>query len=237
MNLEGWHALFIPMAKILIIEDDLEICRTIEDWLTGQLHTVETAHTGGDGLDRAGFYDFDLIILDLNLPDMDGINILKELRAKGLKIPILILSGRKEIEDKELGLDVGADDYLIKPFHVKELSARLRALLRRLPQSGENVLHAGAVSLDPKNCKVTSNGQEVTLAPREFALLEFLMRHPRQLFSADALLNRVWPSDSETAPDAIRVYMTKLRNKIDVEGRPSIIRTVKGVGYELDPGS
>ncbi len=222
------------VAKILIVEDDESLSRMVSEWLVGEHHHVECSFDGADALEKLQYYEFDMIILDLNLPTMGGIKILKEFRASGKLTPVLILTGQDKIEDKELGLDTGADDYLTKPFHMKELSARVRAVLRRPSSYAGDKLTAGGLELTPGTHSVKVNGNEISLLPKEFALLEFLMRHPDQVFSADALLNRVWASASDSSIDALTTCVKRLRKKIDVDGSPSFIKTVHGVGYKLN---
>ena len=222
------------MAKVLVIEDDTSLSRMIKDWLTIEHHNIETVADGKQGLEKLQYYQYDLVIMDWQLPGMEGVDILKEFRRTGGITPVLMLTGKNTVIDKEAGLDSGADDYLTKPFHMKELSARIRALLRRPQVMVGNVLTAGKFSLDPTNHQVTRDGVEVKLLPKEFALLEFLMRHPNQVFSADALLNRVWASESDATIDALTSCIKRLRKKIDAEGETSPIRTVHGVGYKLE---
>jgi len=208
----------------------------IRDWLATEHHHVESSTDGKDALEKLEFYEFDLVILDLKLPGIEGIDILREFRARGGRTPVLILTGKDKLEDKEAGLDTGADDYLTKPFHMKELSARLRALLRRPDTYVGDLLKIGALEVNTATHQVKRDGKEIALLPKEFALLEFFMRHPNQVFSSDALLNRVWASSSDATIDALTTTIKRLRKKIDVEGQKSIIRTVHGVGYKLDAG-
>jgi len=223
------------MAKILVIEDDAELSEVIQDWLTEERHVVDAVDNGAEALDRLKFYSFDLLIVDWMLPgSVSGLDVCKEFRSKGGHTPILILTGKGEIADKEVGLDSGADDYLTKPFHPKELSARIRALLRRSKQALDNVLSARDLRLDTQSHKLSRNGEEIQLLPKEFALLEFLMRHPNQVFSPEALIERVWSTESEASPDTVRVHITKLRSKIDADGEASMIRTIHRVGYKLE---
>lgn len=223
------------MPKVIVIEDDAGLNRMIREWLVfSERHTVEYAENGSDGLDKLLCSDFDAIVLDWEMPGKSGIEVLREYRSSGGKAPVLMLTGKGGIVDKEAGFDAGADDYLTKPFHMKELSARLRALIRRAGGTVSNVLQLRDISLDPGAFKVTREGKEIQLLPREFALLEFLMRHPDQVFSADTLLNRVWSSDSEATVDAITTCIKRIRKKMDVEGQPSIIKTVHGVGYKME---
>lgn len=225
------------MAKILLVEDDLEVCEVVSDWLVGEHYTIDVVNSGTEAIERLRFDKYDVLIFDWQLPDLTGIEICKRFRSKGGTTPVLMLTGKSEITDKETGLDAGADDYLTKPFHPRELSARVRALLRRSGDLKQNTLICGEIELDPQGFRVTKNGQEVALLPKEFALLEFFLRHPNQVFSPEALLDRVWSAESEASPDTIRVHITKLRGKIDTEGQPSIIKTLHRQGYKLETPS
>jgi DNA-binding response OmpR family regulator len=169
------------------------------------------------------------------MPGMSGVEVCRQYRNSGGRALVLMLTGRDHVADKTQGLDAGADDYLTKPFHPDELSARLRALLRRAGSVGSTQLQAGDVVVHPASFKVLKNGKEIQLLPKEFALLEFLMRHQNEVFSSEALLERVWPSESEASPETVRVHITRLRSKIDEPGQPSMIKTVHRVGYKLEP--
>ena len=221
------------MAKILLVEDDLDLRQIVEDWLRHDHHLIETATKGDEAMELIGIYPYDLIILDWQLPVYDGIRILKKFRQDGGKTPVLMLTGQDLAEQIEHGLDSGADDYLTKPFHMKELSARVRALLRRPQSIVENVLKVADISLNPRTYAVTKGGADIRLLPKEFALLEFLMRHPNQVFSAEALLDRVWRSENDAAPETVRTCIKRLRRKIDGDGEESVIQTLHGVGYKL----
>lgn len=222
------------MAKILLVEDDRNLAGTVQEWLEFEHYLVEWVETGTDALDMMKSYKYDVIVLDLTIPKMDGIEVCKHYRAQGGQSPVLMLTGRGTVPDKEVGFDAGADDYLTKPFHLKELSARIRALLRRPNSLAGEVLEAGNIALDITAHKVTKAGEEIHLPRMEFALLEFLMRHRGQVFSAEALLDRVWTADSDKSPETIRTSVKKLRSKIDTKGEPSLIRNVHGVGYKLE---
>lgn len=221
------------MAKILLVEDDAGLCKMIKDWLGRDRYQVEVSSDGAEALEKLQFYQFDLVILDWQLPSMSGVEILKQYRQSGGLTPVLMLTGKGELTDKEEGFDAGADDYLTKPFHMKELSARIRALLRRPPTFVE-ALKVGSLSLDRGNCSVTKDGSEIRLLPKEFALMDFFMRHPNQIFSTEALLNRVWASESDATSEALTTTIKRLRKKLDADPKQSIIRTVHGVGYKLD---
>lgn len=222
------------MAKILLVEDDEGIANTIREWLGNDRHGVEWVNNGREGLNRLKFYEFELAILDWQLPDITGPEICREYRNNGGKAPVLILTSRKGSDDKVTGLDSGADDYLVKPVDLKELSARVRALLRRPSALTPSNLKSGPLELDPSTGKVMKRGMEVPLLPKEFALLHFLMRHPNQVFSPDRLISLVWPSTTEVSRDTIKVHIKRLRDKLDDSDRPSFIRSIHGMGYVLE---
>ena len=222
------------MAKILVVEDEQDLAIPIRDWLTREQHVVEIVDNGLDALDRLKVYKYDVVILDLMLPGVNGLEVCRRYRSEGGASSILMLTAKSSIEEKEVGLDAGADDYLTKPFHLKELSARVRALLRRHTQSTSREIRIGGLVLDVVSRTVHMDGTEIHFVPREFSLLEFLMRHPNQVFSAEALLDRVWASDTMASPDTIRTYIKILRKKLGCEGKDSFIKTVHGVGYKLE---
>ncbi len=222
------------MSKILLVEDELDLSNQIKDWLAREHYLVETQDNGEMASHQLRVSKYDLIILDWQLPGMSGLEICKKYRSLGGKSPVLMLTARSTVDDKEQGLDAGADDYLCKPFHLKELSARVRALIRRSSSESANILHLGEISLDPSARRVLKGANEIRLEPKEFALLEFLLRNRNVVFSADALLDRVWESDTSVSPDSIRTYIKALRKKLDASGRPSLITTVHGLGYRLE---
>jgi DNA-binding response OmpR family regulator len=222
------------MAKILVVEDEPDLSEPIKVFLTHEHHIVEVIDNGAEALDRLRFYKYDVIILDWMLPGMLGVDVCKQFRTSGGTTPILMLTARKQTHEKVEALDAGADDYLTKPFDVNEVGARVRALLRRPHGVTSNVLKVRNLVLETGTFKVTRDDKDIQLLPKEFALLEFLMRHPNQVFSAEAILDRVWASDSEASPETIRTYVKRLRQKIDTEGNQSIISTVHGVGYKLE---
>jgi DNA-binding response OmpR family regulator len=223
------------MAKILLVEDDRDLSATVEMWLESEHHNVSCAYDGEEGQHRIKHEQFDVIVLDWDLPKMPGIEICKHYRSNRGMTPIIMLTAKGAIADRETGLDSGADDYLTKPFSLKELSARIRALLRRPAAVVSNVLQVGAISLDPIKHRVMKNGVEVQLLPRDFALLEFFMRNVDQVFSTDALLQRVWDDDSEATSDALRTSIKRLRKKLDDgddEGS-SFVENLPRVGYRM----
>jgi DNA-binding response OmpR family regulator len=222
------------MAKILIVEDDQDLATMVIDWLKFEHYSVEHVNNGTDGLDHLRASEYDAVILDWELPGLTGIEICRTFRAEGGVTPVIMLTGKDAVSEKETGLDSGADDYLTKPFNMKELAARLRAVLRRPAGLLDNMLKVRDIELEPTKYLVKKGGVEITLLPREFSLLEFFMRHPNQVFSSDALIQRVWMSDSDATGDAIRTCLKRLRKKLDDsdEANP-IIQTVHGVGYRL----
>jgi len=223
------------MAKLLIVEDEKEAVDSIKDWLVGEKHTVDVIDNGPEALDRLKLYSYDVIILDLQLPGLDGLSVCREYRNRGGNTPVLILTGKELTpQAKGVGLDTGADDYMTKPFHPSELSARIRALLRRPAGTAATILKARDLVLDPKKRSLTKNREEIHLEPREFQLLHFFMRHPDQVFSSETLLDRVWASESDSSPDAVRVHIANLRRKIDTSGHRSFIRTIHRVGYSFE---
>jgi two-component system, OmpR family, manganese sensing response regulator len=224
------------MAKIFLVEDDAEICENVKDWLEScEHHIVEAVDNGRDGLNQLKFCNYDLIILDWDLPHISGLELCNEFRQHGGNTPILFLTGKRELLNKEAGFDAGADDYLTKPFHMRELGMRVKALLRRPPPVARTgTLECRHVRFDEASARVTSQGKEVRLNAKEYALLEFFLRHPGQLFTAEALLDRVWKSSSESTTEAITTVIKRLRQKLDVAGEPSIITTLHGMGYRLE---
>jgi DNA-binding response OmpR family regulator len=219
------------MAKILLVEDDYDLAFALTDRLKREHYSVEVVDEGDRALDLLKSFEYDAIILDWNLPNMSGLAILKELRGRGIRTPVLILTARTDVNDKAQGLDTGADDYLTKPFEPVELSARIRAMLRRGSNQPSNVITVGPFTLDPQRFTVLKDGKEIHLQPKEFALMELFMRNPGEVFSQEALLNRIWASDSETSPESVRVYIGNLRKKIDGDNQQSYIETVYKRGY------
>jgi two-component system, OmpR family, copper resistance phosphate regulon response regulator CusR len=223
------------MSKILLVEDESDLANQIRDWLIREHHMVEMADNGETAYHQLRVSKYDLVILDLQLPGMSGLEICKKYRASGGRSPVLMLTAHSLVDDREAGLDAGADDYLCKPFHLKELSARIRALIRRSSGTqAANTLRLRDIVLDPASRRVSKNSIEVKLEPKEFALLEFFMRNRNVVFSADALLDRVWESDTSVSPDSIRTYIKALRKKLDTGSEASIITTVHGLGYRLE---
>lgn len=219
------------MAKILLVEDNVSVVESIRDWMEVQDHTLDVALDGKNALEMSEAFGYELIILDWDLPLVAGIDVLRNLRSRSDATPVLMLTGKDSIDDKEKALDAGADDYLTKPFNPRELAARIRALLRRPQAVISNKIEQRGLSFDPASRKVKKEGREITLQPLELALLEFFLRHPNELFSSDQLLRRVWDSEADVSLDALYACITRLRRKVDAPGQPSCIRTVHGAGY------
>jgi DNA-binding response OmpR family regulator len=222
------------MAKILLIEDEEQLSQIVSEWLSDEKYLVETIADGMLALELLQKHEYDLIILDLMLPGMHGVEVCKSFRAGGGNTPILILTARSSLAAKESGLDAGADDYLTKPFQLRELSARIRALLRRAQTAPGMALQVGNLCLDRKTFQVFRDGQEIQLIPKEFALLEFFMRHQGEVLSTETLLDRIWGSDTSVVPETVRSTIRTLRHKIDIAGNPSIIKTIHGMGYKIE---
>jgi len=222
------------MAKLLIVEDNVPVAMSVQEWLEFEGHTSDIAVTGNEALEWLHGFEYDAMILDWDLPEVSGIEVLRQYRDKGGMSPVLMLTGKSAVEEKAMALDAGADDYLTKPFHPKELGARMRALLRRPTQILGKTLSVRNIALDTNTLKVTRDGQEVVLQRLECALLAFFLNHPQEVFSTDALLRRVWDSDSDVSIDAIYQCIKKIRKKLDTAGQPSILRTVHGIGYRLE---
>ncbi len=221
------------MAKILLAEDDKDLSEVITFALNNAGHMVQPVYDGRECLVHLRGSKFDLLILDWMMPWVSGLEVCKVFRSEGGKTPILMLTAKTKIEDRESGLDSGVDDYLTKPFDQRELSARVRALLRRPDTMVSNTLKANGISMNTVTFEVTNNNEPMHLRPKEFTLLEFLLRHPNQAFSTDALLQRVWLDDSAATPSNLKTHIKMLRQKLDKSSDESMIRTVRGRGYIL----
>ncbi len=223
---------------LLLVEDDERLARALTRLLEEDRHIVEHAPDGRTGLELASALDgLDVVILDLGLPDMSGLDVARRLRADGIDVAILMLTARDTVSDRVTGLDAGADDYVVKPFAYAEVAARLRALGRRAepgPRRSEPRLSAGAITLDEASRRVTVHGRNVDLSPREFSLLEALLRHAGQALSRDQLLDHAWPFSVAVTPNAVDAYVHYLRTKLGEAGAQ--IETVRGIGYRLSDG-
>jgi len=222
------------MAKILLADDDEELIQVLRGWLEPDHNNIEAVHDGLHACELLKTSEYDLVVLDVCMPGMSGLDVLKKFRANQGMTPVLILTGRDSVDDVEKGFEAGADDYLRKPFHGKELASRVKALLRRPHTLVGSVLSCGDIVFDIESFRVTRNGEEISLLPKEYALLEFFMRNPNKVFTAEALLNRVWHLDSDATIDAVTTCISRLRQKIDSDPSHSLIRTMRGVGYKLE---
>jgi DNA-binding response OmpR family regulator len=222
------------MARVLVVEDERKLLRNLRDVLAQEDYEVITASDGDEAARVAVAHPFDCIVLDLMLPGRSGLEVLAELRRVGKSTPVLILTARDAIEDRVAGLDAGADDYLVKPFAIAELLARLRVLLRRgLAEQRETVLRSGDLEMDLLERRVCRGGQDIALTQREFEVLEYLLRHKGQIVTREMLGRDVWHEPEHALTNVVEVYITLLRRKIEAPGWPPILRTIRGVGYCL----
>lgn len=221
--------------RVLVIEDEHKIANAIRQGLEQERYAVDVAYDGSEGLATALGDAYDLILLDRMLPGIDGVEICKELRAKGQHVPILMLTAKDQVRDRVSGLDAGADDYVVKPFSFEELLARIRALLRRPHDAMGTVLTVGDLTLDVASYDVRRAGKSITLSSKEFALLEYLMRNPGRVLSKSNIITHVWNFDADILPNTVEAYIGYLRNKIDKPfSKPPLIHTVRGFGYKVE---
>ncbi|MFN7934591.1 MAG: response regulator transcription factor [Bryobacteraceae bacterium] len=219
--------------RILVIEDEKRIADFLSRGLESAGYAVDVAHDGQGGLDLLHQTDYDLMVLDLGLPDMDGLDVMEKVRNRKVSPPVLILSARNAVDDRVKGLELGADDYLVKPFAFVELLARVRALLRRGQPIPER-LQVGDLVLDCIRRKVTRGGHPIELAPKEFSILEYMMRNPGRPLSRTMIVEHVWDMDYDGLTNIVDVYIRHLRTKIDENATTRLIHTVRGIGYMLD---
>ncbi len=222
--------------RILVVEDDPKIAGFLQRGLEAERHTVDVARTGVEGARRGCMNVYDLVLLDLMLPGCDGHEVLRRLRADGVRAPVIVVTARGEVEERVRGLDNGADDYLVKPFSFVELLARIRALQRRTQVAFDPVLRLGDFCLDTVKHQATVRGAPVELTPREYQLLEYFMRHPGETVTRAMLADRVWGIDFDTGSNVIDVYINYLRRKLAAAGGGAPIRTIRGAGYAFEPG-
>lgn len=222
------------MAKILLIEDDQTTRELVSELLEDESYNVEAVDNGKSALDLLAVSQYDLIIVDWGLPDMTGIDLCKKLRRENSTCGILMLTGRSQTLDKQFGLDSGADDYITKPFEEIEFLARIRALLRRGTASTNNTFKIGDITIDTNKRLVLVNNKTVELKSREFDLLEFLARNRGIVYSLDQLIQHVWLSDEMVSHDAVRQCVKRIRKKISIDNKESIIRTMVGAGYKIE---
>jgi DNA-binding response OmpR family regulator len=219
--------------RILVVEDEEKVASFIRKGLEQSAHTVDVAPNGEEALTLAEINSYDAIILDMMLPGKDGLQVVREIRARGSVVPVLALTARGTLEDRVRGLDSGCDDYLAKPFAFDELLARLRALLRRTGVSRAPRLEYAGLTLDPATRVVTRDGRAIELTNKEYSLLEMLMRRPGQILTRNAILEGVWGYDFDSTSNVLEVYMNFLRKKIDQGYARKLLHTVRGVGYVL----
>jgi DNA-binding response OmpR family regulator len=222
--------------RILVVEDEHKIAHAIKQGLMQEKFAVDVEYDGDAGLGAAINEPYDLMIIDRMLPgSIEGLDICRQVRAKGIHSPILILTAKDQIRDRVTGLDSGADDYLVKPFSFEELLARVRALLRRPPETQGNTLKVGDLTLDTLNYEVKRSGKGIDLSAKEFALLEYLMRNQGRVLSKDTIISHVWDFDADILPNTVEVYMGYLRSKIDKPFKKSeLIHTIRGFGYKVE---
>lgn len=220
--------------KILVVEDDERISDAVVEYLSDSHYAVEAVYDGQSAWELLEVFNYDMILLDVMMPMMDGMTLCKKIRKKGISIPILMLTAKDTLNDKIEGLDAGADDYLIKPFELEELSARIRALLRRGASTTAPILTWGNLSLDPSSCEVFYEGKSLPLSPKEYKLLEFFLRNGRRVFSRAQILEHLWSFEQVPEEATVKAHIRGLRQKLEASGAPSdIIETVYGLGYRL----
>jgi two-component system, OmpR family, response regulator len=222
------------MAKILIVEDDVKYAGGISDYLAAQAHTTDISSNLEEALFYLNTYRYEVLIVDWMLPDGDGPTLVSSLRSRGVNTPILMLTARETIDDKERGFCSGVDDYLIKDTDPKELTMRIGSLLRRPQAIQDNVLRLRGIEVDLNTRQVKKDGLPVHLLPKEFALLEFLLRYPNKTFSSEELMLSLWPSDTEATTQTVRSAINKLRTKLDSAGEPSLFLTKYKAGYMMN---
>ena len=220
--------------RLLVIEDERKIARVITESLKREKYAVDAAYNGEEGFNLADSQPYDLLIVDRMLPGLEGAEIVKKLRENGKNMPILFLTALSTTEDKTLGLDIGADDYLTKPFAIDELLARVRALLRRPPIQQPDILKIDDLKIDKQQQAVTRAGKIIDLTSKEYALLEYLIQHPNQILSKETLIDHVWDFDADILPNNVEAYIKNLRQKIDKPFKKQLIKTVRGFGYRIE---
>jgi DNA-binding response OmpR family regulator len=223
--------------RILVVEDEKSLREIVASRLSREGHAVDTAADGVKAFDCIEEGAYDCVILDIMLPKKDGLSVLRDMRARDNRSPVLLLTARDSIEDRVSGLDCGADDYLIKPFAYDELSARVRALLRRQSENKSNTLAFADLRVNLLNREVTRGGRQIDLTAKEFSLLEYLLRNPNRVLTRDQIINHVWNFDFDDNTNVINVYIRYLRGKIDGGTGIKLIHTIRGVGYILREGA
>lgn len=217
--------------RILVTEDEKDMAAALAKGLERQGYAVDLAYDGEEALRLAEVNEYDLLVLDLNLPKIDGIEVCRRLRDSGSSIGVLMLTARAGLDSRVEGLDIGADDYLVKPFHFPELLARVRAILRREGENRKPILRTGDLVLDPNTVRASVRNRQVVLTAKEFGILEYLMRNVGRVVSQEELLEHVWCEDANMFTQSIKVHINNLRKKLDAAGGVGLISTVKGKGY------
>lgn len=219
--------------KILLVEDDERIASALAEALSDQNYAVDVANDGQEGWAFVETYDYSLILLDVMLPKLNGVEFCQRLRQRSLQVPVLMLTARDTSDDKVIGLDAGADDYVVKPFELKELLARIRALLRRGNVSLPPILEWGGVCLNPNTCDVYYCDRPLNLTPKEYQFLELFLRQPQRTLNRQAILEQLWASEEPPGEETVKVHIRSLRQKLSAVGAPEFIETVYGLGYRL----
>jgi two-component system, OmpR family, copper resistance phosphate regulon response regulator CusR len=238
------HARFIatarnrePQMRILLIEDEVKLSSFIKRGLVAERYAVDVAKDGRNGLELAQTYQYDLILLDLMLPGMDGSEVLRRIRKENSSVPVLILSARDTVQDKVANMETGADDYLTKPFAFAELSVRIKALMRRGPVNRASTIRVSDLELDRLSQQVKRGGQRIDLTAKEYALLEYLMSNAGRVLSRNMIIEHVWDQSFDGITNIVDVYIRHLRNKVDTGHDSKLLRTVRGVGYTIREGA
>lgn len=223
------------MAKILLVDDERYILTMLRAALESKGHVAQCVGNGKQALEYLRVYQYDLVVMDWMMPELTGIEVLKRFRSDMHgKTPVLLLTAKSSVDEKEEGLDTGADDYLTKPFEAREFLARVRALLRRPQSLSHCVLKAGALELDPALCLIKKDGQALRVRPKVYSLLEFFMRHPNQIFEPQNILDRVWPDDSTASYETLRTHIKLLRRAIDDDDEQSKLENIRNMGYRFN---
>jgi len=220
--------------RLLVVEDDTALIRALRDGLTAQGFAVDAVSRADEARRQLRLDPYDCVLLDLGLPDEDGVDLLRSVRAEGVPVPVLVLTARGGLDDRVAGLDAGADDYLLKPFALPELLARIRALVRRGGTVAPTILRVADLELDPGRFRVKRAGTVISLTAKEFAILECLMRHAGHLVTRTMLLEQCWDQSYDGLSNLVDVHVSRLRRKVDLPGQPPLFQTIRGAGFILD---
>lgn len=220
--------------RILIAEDEVEIARALKFLLEKNKFTVDIVHNGNDAWNYVRQMDYNVVVLDIMMPEIDGLEVLRRMRSQKMTVPVLLLTAKAEIEDRVTGLNAGADDYLPKPFAASELIARVKALSRRSMNYSDSILREGNISLDCNCYELSANGRSVRLNNKEYQLMELFMSNPRRIFSTDHMMEKIWGNDSDAGMDVVWTYIGFLRKKLRELDADVKIKTIRGAGYSLE---